>query len=1352
MAATCVAVTFVLLSVLVPSMASAAFRRPFLKELAGSCETPNEAPSCSKSPGGKPVPFSLARTQGGGVAVDGEGDLWVGDGLNALDEFAPAYKAGEEDWFLGQRALVRPPGTEHLTAPESLAIDTGGGLFAGFFYATAEESSGAFSPFVEAFTGGGVFDTRWQVGFGAHVAVDNSSDSSAGAVYATSALAVSRFGGAGVPEAFANPEGVPYVTGNEIIGGPGCGTFNLSDAPEGVTVDGEGNIFVADTGCKKVLEYRSGGSFVRSFAMEAGPLLAGRLPEPLGVAVDPVSGHLLVTVSVEVSGGGHRGAVEEFDAATGGYLGEFTEAAPGVGLVQPVQLAVDSHGDVFVVDVGRGVVDVFGGGHYAPSVRLGVAGARTGATATLAGAVDPETDVDTEPSTVLSCVFQYVPEAVYDANVKAHGGDVSQGFASLASGGERECVPAAAALKLGGEYDPVDTPVAGLTPGVTYRYRLVAESSGVLGGTEASTARAFTAPREAELSASASNVSASFADLRARIAPFGAATSFFFEYGPTTAYGHDAPALTAAEPQGAAIGSGGATGGAVEEVLQHLGGLSPGTEYHFRVVAVSQVLEAGVRSFGPATAYGSDGTFTTLPLPGAAGRAYELVTPAAPQGNGDLFAEQRENGRLTNKDVGAPASSGTGFLLEAHDAFGPFPFAGSGAYAFTRDYEKGEWKYKSLADPSLGVQTSEGGGFLFDPLDLSQVAFTDGVGALESETGETATSLAGPPGGPYATLREDPAQHEGHRFATNILGGSQDLTHVVLQSTSTGLCTGEPAAKELDPGSPVLCEWSRSAQQPGGPPVMGLVDEGVEGEGRLVSRCGADLGVGAVGGAHAAVSADGSRIFFTAPDPKINSGTGCWSGGASITNAPQLYMRSAGHTLQISAPEPAVSDSSCPHLHEACHPAVYWGASEDGSRVFFLSQGELTSEAQSLGLHDLELYQWEALGAPGPAVACGQSSANYVPGSGGCLTRVSAGEPGGEGRTAAGARIETVMAVAAHGGAVYFTAFGKLTEDATAGAYNLYRYDTATGRTTYVTDVNGADIANYNVGENCSSFGGGYIGSESFCPASNWFTTPDGRFLLFPGTGPPSGFTTHGGLTRYDAATGTLTEIAQSAEFARSAPSGASSGPVRAMSDDGEYVFFDSTEPLVTQASAGTLDVYQWHHGVISLIGSANNQYPSFFLGYSPNPAADTEEAREGGNVFIGTHANLVPGLNTESQGNIFDARICEPQSPCIKPPAGETVRCSGGHCQTPPPAPAEQTPNSQTFTGAGNQTPQTPPPPKPPTAAEIRAKHLTIALKLCRKKASRHRRATCERAARKKYGPVKMAKKSTAAKKRGHS
>ena len=135
-------------------------------------------------------------------------------------------------------------------------------------------------------------------------------------------------------------------------------------------------------------------------------------------------------------------------------------------------------------------------------------------------------------------------------------------------------------------------------------------------------------------------------------------------------------------------------------------------------------------------------------------------------------------------------------------------------------------------------------------------------------------------------------------------------------------------------------------------------------------------------------------------------------------------------------------------------------------------------------------------------------------------------------------------------------------------------------------------------------------GSTSLCPKANWSTTPDGRFLLFASSRELTGYNTltapsaicyqtgsqgsNNGhceeIYRYDAeaaAHGEASLVCVScdpsgappvspAQFARSALVGADSAPVRAISDDGSMVFFDTADPLVSQDSNGTLDVYEW--------------------------------------------------------------------------------------------------------------------------------------------------------------------------------
>jgi len=928
-------------------------------------------------------------------------------------------------------------------------------------------------------------------------------------------------------------------------------------------------------------------------------------------------------------------------------------------------------------------------------------------------------------------------------------------------------------------------------------------SGGAKGGSEASRAPAFTAPGAPRvLSASASGVSSEFAQLRAQIRPLGASTSYWFEYGPTTAYGHDAPALSEAAPAGESIGSGGPTGGSSEQVTQRISGLAAGSEYHFRVVARNELEEDGRVIYGPGVTYGPDETFTTQAavVPGLPdGRAYELVTPNTKEGGTDLFGEpEHDEDEFEHTDEPAtPASSGEALLLEAESAFGAFPGASHSAYAFQREAGKGEWALTSLAEPGLGVQSV--GQALFDQ-DLSRVAFNDGVGAQNSEAGERLENLVGPPGGPYLTLHADPAVHNANEGVekTEIAGASSDLSHVVLQSTTTA--TGQ--AGQACPGAEavaVICEWAGGYETgQDGETVGQLRLVNVANNGQPVSRCGAALGGSAnLGGAGAelsdgdtrgAVSGDGARVFFTAPDAAV--GAGCWQPQKEEetgvpANAPQLYARvdngqaqsplGAGGqctvagdacTVEVSAPEAGVSEGGHAPVE---YPAYFAGASEDGSEVFFVTRTWVTQNHPQG--HDDELY------------GCGLVEEGSGPR---CqLTRVSAGEEGEPSQTE-GAHLYMVPAVAAQGGAVYFTAFGALAKGATPqtevpyeglgsfGPVNLYRYQPAgegvPAGISYVATVGAEDH-----GGSCRRF--------APCSRGDWYTTPDGAYLLFGDSQPVDGYNEGAGcdaetpegqganeegrcmeLYRYDAGAAVRGERplvcvscdpdgvhpSQNAQFGRSASAAAFAGAVRAISDDGEYVFFDTLEQLVAQASNQegphpTLDTYEWHDGVISLIGSGVEAGPTFFLGYSPfvNPRGETVE---GGNVFIGTHARLSP-QDTGSVGNVYDARVCEPEDPCIGAPAAETAQCEGGSCQLAPAAPGEPTATllappgrDTTSSGSGSAKPLT------------RAQRLAKALAACRKDGSKRKRVSCERRARKSYGAAK-AKKAKAKKsaKTGH-
>jgi hypothetical protein len=112
--------------------------------------------------------------------------------------------------------------------------------------------------------------------------------------------------------------------------------------------------------------------------------------------------------------------------------------------------------------------------------------------------------------------------------------------------------------------------------------------------TPAATAKTAPAPRPpVAATGSALHVGDSSAQLEGTVNPRGLETSYYFQYGPTTAYGAQTPTTTAG------------SGTAGVKVSQILSGLLLGTTYHYRLVAVSSAGQSG----------GQDRVFTTKQVP-----------------------------------------------------------------------------------------------------------------------------------------------------------------------------------------------------------------------------------------------------------------------------------------------------------------------------------------------------------------------------------------------------------------------------------------------------------------------------------------------------------------------------------------------------------------------------------------------------------------------------------------------------------------------------------------------------------------------------------------------------------------
>jgi hypothetical protein len=266
-----------------------------------------------------------------------------------------------------------------------------------------------------------------------------------------------------------------------------------------------------------------------------------------------------------------------------------------------------------------------------PAVAAGPSATTTAATgvtstgATLNGTVDPAGQA------VVSCSFQYGVASPYL--------------------GSASCPPLS-----GTGPQNVSVSVTGLTPGTRYSYQIVLVT--VPGGVTTSNPTSFTTSGGAGSpptgsTGAASDITGTGATLNATVNPQGAAvTSCEFDLGTTTGYGATVPCSSTP------------SGSSDQNVTGNATGLSPDTQYHFRIV---------VKTSG-GTLTGNDSAFTTAVV-GAA-------TTLPPQ---PLTATTATLHGSVNPD-GLPVTScafyiGTGRGFQSSAPCSPTPSGGSGTQA-----------------------------------------------------------------------------------------------------------------------------------------------------------------------------------------------------------------------------------------------------------------------------------------------------------------------------------------------------------------------------------------------------------------------------------------------------------------------------------------------------------------------------------------------------------------------------------------------------------------------------------------------------------------------------------------------
>jgi hypothetical protein len=192
----------------------------------------------------------------------------------------------------------------------------------------------------------------------------------------------------------------------------------------------------------------------------------------------------------------------------------------------------------------------------------------------------------------------------------------------------------------------------------------------------------------------------------------------------------------------------------------------------------------------------------------------------------------------------------------------------------------------------------------------------------------------------------------------------------------------------------------------------------------------------------------------------------------------------------------------------------------------------------------------------------------------------------------------------------------------------------------------------------------------------------------------------------------------------------------RWLASDAQRAFFVSSQPLLPQDTNGLQDVYEWEQegsgtcstqmqprpngGCLFLLTGGESRSPSFLVG------ADTT----GDNVFVEHVGPLGEVAVGADHNELYDLRV-DGGFP------HEALACSGTGCQgAPPSSPSFATPATATFSGSANYPPTTKTssthtkPASNRTPARLRA-----ALKRCRRKRPKPRRASCERHARAQYG-----------------
>jgi hypothetical protein len=1186
------------------------------------------------------------------------------------------------------------------TDPQGIAVDSAGNVFAVDWFTHRVEKFDPQGHFLLTFgsQGSGNGQFSWPASFTAsNIAIDTKETETAtdDRVYVGDKERIQVFDSEG-----------SYVEDWPDLGGVLAGKTVQS-----LAVDSSGDLYAIyhdELGIHKLSP--SGESLSPTFEI---PKLGTVEPFPTAVAVDS-AGHVYAFGPTNVTSGSptYVDPIFEFDPG-GNIVNEFgkEEFDRSTGLAINLCPGDAPPGNLYVSNASSSNAFVRAYGPEPDNCGKATTGEASNITETAArlnGKAHPGGEAVTE------CLFEYGTDRTY--------------------GQTAPCVESSVQIGTGTEPVPVHADVGSLSAGTVYHFRLVI---GTAGGGEAGSDKTFKTLGPPVLSGEvATRVAYTEATLKALVNPEGFPTKYHFEYGLDATYGHSTPEIE--------VGSDGDR--TAHAVAASLEGLTPGTAYHWRIVASNSSSEKA----GPPTE-GPDHVFTTYlrPVPaacpndalraGAAAslpdcRAYEMVSPVDKNGGGvaHVFEAWVQ-----------VASDGEKITYSAAPAFGDVQASvNENQYLASRDPKEG-WSNHGIHPPVVGehpvaaiffglFREFEG----FSP-DLCSAWFLDVMSPPLTPEGQDGyenhyrLDLCGEEAPEALTAVPPPLGTDENYvdlFGRAVAGYSADSRHALFA-----------ASAKLDEAAAAGTNAQIYDRFGGGLHLVSIRPNGV------ADTNSTRIGSGTANSLDNAVSSDGTYVYWT-------------SGGDDGSSLGRIFLR--------RHPEQGKVEGECGEPAKACTVAVtqnlptvsafFWTAAADGSGAVF---GENVEGGEKLVEFDLQRSEADpktarqtiaspvqgVLGASddlsrlyfvvGPALGSGDLSAGSATVQN---VKTASGFKVGQAIEGAGIPVGTTIATVApgtltlsspataSGAGVSLTAQELLTgaqknsegDAAQIDRPNLYLDEGGAisegGALTFVATLEKGDVGGGTPEENRA-----YNDiSKSFRTRSSR-VSPDGAHIVFESRAPLTGFDNTDPVSGKALVEVYTYEAGGAIRCVSCNPSGArgsgrelpepylrafNSHPTHVfasawipslehpldashvLSDDGSRLFFNSYDALLPADTNGAMDVYEWE---APGAGSCREESPAF---HQSNGGClyliSSGESSSESEFWDASADGRDVFFGTESSLLPRDPGLVDLYDARVEggfPEPTTRAECEGEACQSPPLPAQDPTPASANYRGPGD-------------------------------------------------------------------